>query len=219
MPEEILETPQPTPPTESKSTDWTKIILAAVLGFGLLAGSAYAGYWYGTQQVQPVEEPTPVVSQPTPTPEPTTPPVTDPTTGWVKYTNSEYNFEMRYPTSWEVLSEGWGAGTSEGDAKSKYQVALGENSTLLSILIIKSDQYQTFESLSKVPNLPSGPATVISSSEVVVGGIRALYIIQDNDSEGVVMLDTAKNMVVLEIIGSGNRETFNQILSTFKFLD
>ena len=49
------------------------MILVAVLGLGLLAGSAYAGYWYGTQQVQPAEKPTPVVSQPvsTPTPEPT----------------------------------------------------------------------------------------------------------------------------------------------------
>jgi len=88
---ETFETPQPVQPTESKSTDWIKITLAAVLGFGLLAGSAYAGYWYGTQQVQPVEEPTPIVSQPqpeadrpldetpkttpTPTPEPTPIPV------------------------------------------------------------------------------------------------------------------------------------------------
>lgn len=67
-----VETPQP---TESKSIEWTKIILAAAVGFGLLAASAYAGYWYGTESAdlksQIQETPTPVVSQPTPTPSPT----------------------------------------------------------------------------------------------------------------------------------------------------
>ena len=71
MPEENFETPQTTPPVKQKSTDWTKIILVAAIGLGLLAGAAYAGYYYGTQQVRPVEKPTPVVSQPTPTPTPT----------------------------------------------------------------------------------------------------------------------------------------------------
>ena len=76
MPEEILNTPQP---TESQSTDWPKVILAAVLGLGLLFSAAYAGYYYGVQQIQQTPRPeadrpldeTPVVSQPTLTPEPT----------------------------------------------------------------------------------------------------------------------------------------------------
>ncbi|MFH1960868.1 MAG: hypothetical protein ABIJ38_01400 [Patescibacteria group bacterium] len=63
MPEEVFETPQPQPKAdrpldetpEQKSTNWTKIILAAVLGLGLLAGVASAGYYYGTQQTQKTE--------------------------------------------------------------------------------------------------------------------------------------------------------------------
>ena len=91
MPEETFETPQPTQPTEQKSTDWTKIILAAISGLVLLAGSTYAGYWYGTQQAQQVEKPTP-------TPEPTTIPVVgDETEGWKTYTNSEVGYRVRYP--------------------------------------------------------------------------------------------------------------------------
>ncbi len=82
---ETVETSQSTTaPVEQKSTDWIKIILTAVLGFGLLAGSAYAGYYYGTQQVQEPETPSPVASQPRPeadrpldeTPTPT-PPIED----------------------------------------------------------------------------------------------------------------------------------------------
>ena len=55
MPEEVFETPQPTQPTEPKTTNWPRIILAAVSGFVLLATTAYAGYWYGTQQNQPIQ--------------------------------------------------------------------------------------------------------------------------------------------------------------------
>ena len=96
MPEEVF--------AEQKSTDWIKIILTAVSGFVLLAGSAYAGYYYGTQQVQPAKEPTPAVSQPTPkptpTPEPTIPPVIDPTANWETYTNEKYLYEIKYPKEW-----------------------------------------------------------------------------------------------------------------------
>lgn len=57
MPEEVFETPQP---TESKPTNWPKIILAVVLGLALLTGAAYAGYWYGMQQAQQPEIPIPL---------------------------------------------------------------------------------------------------------------------------------------------------------------
>jgi hypothetical protein len=43
-------------PIEFKPTNWPRIILAAVLGFGLLAGAAYAGYCYGTCQPKLTEE-------------------------------------------------------------------------------------------------------------------------------------------------------------------
>jgi hypothetical protein len=50
---ETFATPQPTQPVvESKPTNWPKIILAAIVGFGLLVSAAYAGYWFGTQQEQ-----------------------------------------------------------------------------------------------------------------------------------------------------------------------
>ena len=60
MPEEVF--------VEPKLTNWPKIILAAVLGLGLLAGSAYAGYYYGTQQAQLEQEPFPEGISPPPEP-------------------------------------------------------------------------------------------------------------------------------------------------------
>ena len=112
MPEEILETPQPTQPTEQESTNWTKIILAAVLGLGLLAAAAYAGYYYGTQQIQPVTETTPVVSQPIPTPTPTpaptptsTPPIEGKTEDSKTYERADLGFSIDYPNSLGVIDD------------------------------------------------------------------------------------------------------------------
>lgn len=61
MPEENFETPQPNQPAgpeylgrgqSSSGRSWPKIILAAFLGLALLAGAAYAGYWYGTESAK-----------------------------------------------------------------------------------------------------------------------------------------------------------------------
>ena len=99
-----VETPQPTQPVETKSSDWPKIILVAVLGLGLLVGAAYAGYWYGTQQVQQQENPTPIVSQPTTTPTPT-PTVEDQTKDWKTYTNDKCGYLLKYPPFWNLSPE------------------------------------------------------------------------------------------------------------------
>jgi len=114
MPEEIVETPQTAEPmVESKATNWPKVILAAVLGFGLLFGAAYAGYWYGTESAKvksQISKPT-TVAQPTPTPEslfkptPTpTPAVEDETKDWRTYTNTRFGYEMKYPPNFAVYS-------------------------------------------------------------------------------------------------------------------
>jgi len=102
-----IETSQPTQPSAgSKSTNWSKIILAAVLGLGLLATSAYAGYWYGTQQVQTVEKPA-AVSQPTPTSKPTPTPtlmpvVEDETANWKTYISQKSGYSIKYPSGWKA---------------------------------------------------------------------------------------------------------------------
>jgi len=107
---ETVETTQPvqSQSTEATSTDWTKIIVAAVVGLGLLAGPAYAGYWYGTEsanlknQSSKPQPKTQIQPTPTPTPEPTTPPVIDPTINWKTYTNDSYGFKFKLPVDWQV---------------------------------------------------------------------------------------------------------------------
>ncbi len=113
---ETFETPQTAQTTEPKSYDWPKIILAAVFGFVLLAGAAYAGYWYGTEsakvedQMSKPQLKTQDQEEPTPTPPPlfeATPtssqPITDPTAGWKTYTNEKYGFQFRYPSDYSLF--------------------------------------------------------------------------------------------------------------------
>lgn len=108
MPEEILETPQPAQPTASTPTGWLKIILAAIVGFGLLAASAYAGYWYGSEsakvKTQSAKPQPKTQTQPTSTPASTPEPISQPTeldktAGWETYTNERFKFSFKYPVS------------------------------------------------------------------------------------------------------------------------
>ncbi len=48
--------------------------------------------------VQPAPAPQPVTQTPAPAPAPTT----DPTAGWKTYTNAQYGFEFKYPTSLQM---------------------------------------------------------------------------------------------------------------------
>jgi hypothetical protein len=109
MPEEIVATTQPTPPaTEPQTTNWPRVILVAVLGFGLLFGAAYAGYWYGTQeisnlknQISNLQPNTQIQEVPTPQSVPsTTIPVS-----WEAYTNSELGYTIGYPPGWGYAEE------------------------------------------------------------------------------------------------------------------
>ncbi len=233
MPEEILETPQPVQPVETKSTDWPKIILATVLGFGLLAGSAYVGYWYGTQQIQPVTEPTPIVSQPTtkptPTPEPTTPPITDPTAGWETFTDVERRFSFRYPPTWE-MNKVRGRMTGEIVSFDFWGPTQKPNTELYDgIAVIFAERENTEDLSSKEYALKENPPerdTGVTESEetISVGGRTGYKLVVSGLGKSILIYLPLGNKI-LEIIIFGAIDNaqysnqYNQILSTFKFLD
>lgn len=111
MPEEIsptIETSQPV--TETKTTNRPKIVLAAVLGFGLLIGAAYAGYWYSTKQLKnPAQVSTPtleITSTPMPTVAPApaedeneSAPIVDPLL-------TKYKIQLSHPSQFEYEERG-----------------------------------------------------------------------------------------------------------------
>ena len=241
MSEETFETPQPTPPTESKSTDWTKIILVSVLSLGLLAGSAYAGYWYGTQQVQQPEKPSPVVSQPQPeadrpldeTPEPTSP-VADPTADWNTYQKEGIAFTFKYPrnvTLWGreeniIKLSLWGP-TQKSDTEFydglSLAISLPETlggKSLKEVVGTAHSEYKVGEFIEEVGNIEEMVINGLDGfafSLKYIGNqtIRDMYFQSSSQPATYVQIVDATN----DPTGQGFDKIVDQILSTFKFLD
>ncbi len=257
MPEETFETPQPIQPIEPKSTNWPKLFLAAVLGFGLLAGAAYAGYWYGAQetsklqlktqnQVTPTPTPTPT-PVPVPAPESTPAPVTDPTAGWKTYTNGTNGYAVKIPQDW-IVDDHKGVFVSvpgevtftppsevgaEGEAGDVFR-------TKVAILVMTTEkirytlntQQQFDEWLTKSVSSGEG-ARLFKIGDIRVGGLDAVTFVSRSlagDSAGAyygVVTWFRKNGAnyYLELYSTSENKAsqfasiYNQILSTFKFLD
>ncbi len=225
MPEEIFETLQPIQPVESKSSDWPKIVLAAVLGFGLLAGAAYTGYYYGTQQVQQPEKPTPIASQPTPKPTPTpeatpshTPTVENETKDWKTYTypsKTGESYEIKYPQDWSyVESSGVGAAGVEF-RKDQYSEAY--------VYVLRrgnADQMSLDQWLEHDKRVES--TTTVSG--IIVSGIDSILVTDAESGERDVYLAYGNYIFTISetLMGKDAEETktvFDAMLSTFRFID
>lgn len=85
-------------------------ILVGVLILGLVVGGAY----YLGKQTPTSKTPNPVVISQTPTPSPSP---SDETANWQTYTNTKYNFSIKYPLDWLI---GYGRlGSSKTDEESE----------------------------------------------------------------------------------------------------
>lgn len=239
---EAVGIPQPTPPVEQKSTDWMKIILAAVLGFILLAGSAYAGYWYGTQQVLPVEEPTPAASQPTTIPTPT---VKDETEDWETYTGVGkigMNFSIKYPEGWFLSEEGGGTGSPWVILSQNFVEGVASRESPCFSIGGGIWPDITLEEFTKTQD--SGGLVLSSGEEISIApevrstreislnsysGIKRLVVEYGEQKESFQVflkggLDYvygggSVNFLIFRSCPDTKEETFDQILSTFEFID
>ena len=247
---ETLETPQPRPKvdrplddTEPKSTNWPGAILVALAGFGLLASSAYAGYWYGTQQVPLVAEPTPVVSQPTPI---LTPTPTSVQASWRKISSARCGFEVRYQDGWSARETRLLPGTDNPDyhygcvdvlspdydfveerktgsaAPKEFYIKISRTrlgSEFKSVVISSLESYiKSQENIFEPPaSIDYSAATfgLIAGKEYSSGGFQSFhnFIFRKGDYIFRTYWPTGHDG------GYGDRENIDQILSTFKFLD
>jgi hypothetical protein len=86
---QILQVKTPVKPAKP----WLKIVLFVCLGLLLVGGLVFAGYQLGKRKTQPILQliPTPTaVATPTP----------DSTADWKIYTNTKYRFSLKYPPDW-----------------------------------------------------------------------------------------------------------------------
>jgi len=114
-----------------KKSNPPKIILFVILGLLVAGGLVYAGMNIGKKQTPTVVVP-PVI-EPTPTP--------DPTADWKTYTNSEYGYSIKYPTSFTTQLLSAGAGNKEAD------------STTRNLFIYKSDALEPYFDVERYINL------------------------------------------------------------------
>lgn len=222
MPEETFETSQPRQPVELKSNNWPKIILAAVLYLGFLAGAAYAGYWYGAESAKlnpPVAD---QISKPPAS-----------LTDWETYTNEQFAFRTKYPQNWfaetyedEFKSSDWISGTaiffgaasdSEKDVYGKYVEGI-----FFTIILYKTSEYGTEDLIGIVRD----EDTV--EENYIVDNIPTTLITEENSpyrnsKRKAIFVEKGEVLYGLEFVWSKKKpeaeKVFDQILSTFKFLD
>jgi hypothetical protein len=205
-----VDEPAPTPPPELVKMDKKPmpkmpmvglLVILLVLALGAVGFLVYQNMQL-SKKVAEMQAVAPLASI-----VPTSSPVADETANWKIYQN--HNLEFRYPVDWSISYDAQPDPTGN---PTKYSVTVGS----LDITILSSDQYKTFETLQSISNLPSGTSTITSKKEIQVGEQKALYVVQSNNLEGVIVLDLKNNLVFMEV-DSKDKAVFNQILSTVKF--
>ena len=229
MPEEIVPVEEPPkeeilkPVEEKKEKPWLKPLLFLILGIILAGSLVFGGYKLGQRSIYPE-----LVEGPTPTPELVATPALDPTANWKTYTNTKYGYSIRYPKEWQSfeVKEGPEAGIRTDFAESE------------------SFSEREYWVWTKVNNNPDGLSAKqwvdklllqYSDQQAVIAGIkREKDSVADVEAERVtglpamteivsVFIPKEKNIyeIVLQkgvgILSSENKDTFNLMLSTFRF--
>jgi len=231
MSEETLETPQPTeaPTTSTKGRsssgrNWPKMILAAVLGLVLLAGSACAGYWYGVENAKVSTQNAKTTSsasggsQPTPKPTPSVDPQEELYSG-------NY-FSLTLPEEWEKDPNPPQSPTTSEDvrfttSRPTDRTAGGDFTPGWASLSV----YITVETVDEVLSSYVGQTT----EKTTLGGQEAAKVSGYTGVAGsvyfVTVVSNYKGRTYVTTLSTQDEDLkpifeseFNQILSTFKFL-
>lgn len=208
----------PPPPTPTKKSN---PVLWLAIGFLFLSIVGGGGYFVMNFAKRP--QPTP---SPTPTPTPTETP--DPTASWKTYTNENIGFLLKYPSDWSLKPY---------DISTNYplhglvQLASNINSESLDGMIILSYwDNQNRLSLEEIENKykgeAGGPDIYFPNGEMIDFLGKQAYK-GENVSCAPMMCDRIaiiKETKVIEIKSlygavNRNKEIFDQILSTFKFIE
>lgn len=195
------------------SKNWRKVAFS-VLGILLALGSfSYLGYQYAQKQIARA----PSTSVPTPLPSITSVKEYDPTANWRTYTNTKYGFSIKYP-----LDKGF---EINEELQNSIFIAAPQSDYGLVISIDKNPEVlnlmdwlrkQDFASIQingkplKFSDLTITNKTVAEYSGLEVSGPIPSYI----------LISSQDKKYIFKISGYTLEEKlFNQILSTFKFLD
>jgi hypothetical protein len=229
-----VEPPEPELPAPSF---WEKLkanklkILGGVLGILVFAGALLGAYKLGQRQAQPAP-------QPTPTPAAVTTPTPDPTADWQAYTNTEHGYSIKYPLNWnlqEVAPGGLGVEISSFDTakpvddetgKGIFSVHISENFSPISV---KEWLLEETRRCKKEGGCAPSPPEILEEVSIddqpgvktdnplpgILSGMGISYFVSHDRRLYEIRFQFGLN----EVEGGEISNTFNLILSTFRFLN
>lgn len=211
-----------TKPTNSR----LKIILFAVLGLILASVLFFAGYKFGQKQTKQCPTPTPLPSE-------ASRKEGDLTANWKTYTNTEYGYLIKYPDDMTIETVDLGEGKStnvtaallsriivEGQDAPFIMIEARANSLNLSLEDWTEKVLKTGESigLTEITQYPIAGEIGIRGNDGCCGAITdGVYVLKNHLVYSVSSI-VQESREALGLMDSF-KPTFDQILSTFKFLE
>lgn len=205
----------------------SKLALVVII-FLLIGAIAYLLFGQKSEPVVIQSKPTPTVSpKASPSSAPTPTPTPDVTLSWKKYTNTDGGYEFKYPIAWNVVfhpntEKGvlFGPGAALSDSNGSVEpVGILEPGQSLKDFVEKFNQ-----------DMESGAT---SEKETVINGQNAIVSILPKAGEGnmeikIVSFENNKEVFNISLLYHADfakhpadkamLDTFNKLLSTFKFI-
>ncbi len=198
--------------------------LIIALALSILAGRLlFANYWPNTDEPMVVTTQTPTAS------------VAGVPADWKTYTNTQYGFELKYPVNLELYEKKQSTFVSLIidtpeliDQIKRIEEGPGGGAPLPTFLLTVSyDPDGKLRVESKCPTLEDGKSS--TATQVTIGGVQALQCVDlarvaHNSERGPWLTTTFRNGPYHLWFSSGNysdneKQTYDQILSTFKFIE
>ena len=187
-----------------------KIFLLVILGLLILAGAVYAGMNIGKKQTPP--EITPPVAEVFPT--------SDPTAGWETYKNTKFNFSFMYPSELIYVYDQSDQYSENGISNAMILIQNFDGSKARSEM---ADDFQVVVYIANKSgqfNLENPQGEQIKTT---INGIKVnkSFTTQKWELVPTVYFESSPNKVAVQLSNpqSTNKAWFDQILSTFKFID
>ncbi|MDP2874086.1 MAG: hypothetical protein Q8N84_02230 [bacterium] len=190
------------------------LLLASVL-----SSAVYAGFWYGKKTVPSASNP-PKVSPQSRFPQEPSPKPTGETDDWKVYTNEKYGFTFKYPSDFSIETQSpervsFSKPTAVAEDYPDFSVSLEKTALTLANWIENKDLCpKSFDSCT-----PQKAGPIVGSLQFE--SINRHYASTDTIfKKGEVLFDfSVSARAANEPIGTEVHEIYDQILSTFKFLD